>query len=213
MPEPLNIVFLLSIGMNKLADASRSLCAKVSVPGQRVNGAAGCGRMECSCHLVRMKEKVIDGPCHDADIIHVFSVRCMTEISSDTQQACAWCKYTHFCPLSIHPPPSVFYTRLCLVSLLFLPTVLLPLPSSSEAETQLASRDTKTSPVVTATSCSPHEVAHSLFLDVPHSRQSSNGLTGRLVPRLGDISDSVVLGGTAQRTPRHCSGLCVLTHE
>lgn len=50
MSESLNTAFLLSIGLNELADASRSLCAKVSIPSQRVNGAAACGRMECSCH-------------------------------------------------------------------------------------------------------------------------------------------------------------------
>lgn len=73
------------------------------------------------------------------------------------------------------------------LSLPLLPSLLCPLffisPSflflhlapSSLAEAQLASLDTKTSPVVMAASCSPHESDAHLFLDASHSRQSPMG--------------------------------------
>lgn len=86
-----------------------------------------------------------------------------------------------FHPLPVFP--SIISPVLHL-SLLPSPPSLLPpvLLAFLLAETQLASLDTKTSPVVMATSCSPHECTF-IFRCLPF-KTISNGLTGTLVPEI-----------------------------
>lgn len=196
MAEPLNVVFLLSVAFNELADASRS--EKVSILSQCLNCAAACGRTECSPHLVRMKGRVIAA---HGDIVQVFCGRFLAEISRNTQQTCAWRKYTHSC--SSVCPPRFSFKRVSA----FFPSSFFPPCHRPSLPPQ---RQRLSWPPVTQTQA-PLSRQHSVvrmkwcmfIFRCVSFKTISNELTGRLVLRLLDNPDSAVLGGTARRPFHH----------